>query len=79
MTLRIISLGGIQFEGEVAGLNAKTEAGEITVLNHHRPLITILKRGEAVILKNDGSRKKIKINSGFLEMDQGNNLSVLAD
>ena len=79
MRLKIISLKGVQFDGEVLGLNAKTTSGEITVLDHHRPLITVLESGSGVLIKKDGSREKIKINSGFLEVDRKNNLTVLAD
>lgn len=79
MKLKIISLKCIKFEGEAAGLNIKTTSGEITVLDNHRPLITILSKGDAVIIKTDGSREKIAVNSGFLEMGPDNDLGVLID
>lgn len=79
MILRIISLQGIKFEGEAAGFNVKTSSGEITVLDHHRPLISVLTKGEAKIIKPDGGRENIAINSGFLEMGGKNSLSVLID
>jgi len=78
MKLTIYSLKGIEFEGEAASFNAKTRNGEITVLDNHRPLITLLEEGTAKIGLQD-SIKNFEIKSGFLEMDDRNNLSVLAD
>lgn len=79
MKLTIYSLKGIEFEGEAASFNAKTQMGEITVLDRHRPLITILEKGVAKIGLPDQSIKNFEIKSGFLEMDDGNNLSILKD
>jgi F-type H+-transporting ATPase subunit epsilon len=79
MKLTILSLKGIQYDGEAAGLNVKTTSGDITVLDHHRPLVTVLTKGEAKIIKPDGGRESVAINSGFLEMGPENHLTVLAD
>ncbi|MBI2055714.1 MAG: hypothetical protein HYT42_02370 [Candidatus Sungbacteria bacterium] len=79
MKLTILSLKGVRFDGEAAGFNVKTTSGEITVLNHHRPLVSVLAKGEAKIIKANGGREKIHINSGFLEMGSKNDLSVLID
>ncbi len=79
MKLLVYSLKGIEFEGEILSFNVKTRSGEITILNHHRPLITLLEKGEAKIGLEDGAKKKLEISSGFLEMDGKNNLSVLTD
>lgn len=79
MKLTILSLKGIQFDGEAEGLNVTTTSGEITILDHHHPLVTVLAKGEAKIIKSDGSRESVVINSGFLEMGLENNLSVLID
>lgn len=79
MKLAIYSLKGMEFEGDAVSLNIGTENGEITVLDHHRPLITILRKGIAKIVLPDSSIKDFAIESGFLEMDDKNNLSVLSD
>ena len=68
---------GVRFEGEASSFNVKTRAGEITVLDHHHPLITILEEGCAVITKQNGDRAEFDIKSGFLEMDPDNTLTVL--
>lgn len=77
MKLNVISLKGLEFTGEVAGFNVKTTSGEITILDRHRPLVTVLKNGTAFILRNDGERFPLKISSGFLEMSPENELNVL--
>lgn len=79
MKLAIKSLKGIEFQGEAVSLNLKTASGEITVLDHHRPLITLLVSGIATIGHENGEEKKIEIQSGFLEVDNKNNVVVLVD
>ncbi|MDO8523084.1 MAG: hypothetical protein Q7S12_02255 [bacterium] len=78
MKLSIYSLKGVEFEGETKGINVKTTAGEITVLDHHLPIISVLAKGKAVIFNASG-KQEININGGFLEMAEGNHLSLLID
>lgn len=78
MKLQIISLKGVKFDGEVSLLNLKTTSGEITVLDNHRPLITVLTKGEAVVVKKDGEKLNFKIDSGFLEVGNNNQATILA-
>jgi F0F1-type ATP synthase epsilon subunit len=68
---------GVRFDGEASSFNVKTRAGEITVLDHHHPLITILEACKAVVIKQNGDRAEFDIQSGFLEMDPNNTLTVL--
>jgi len=79
MLLTVYSLKGIEFNGEATSLNVKTEAGEITVLNGHRPLISALRPGALKITKLDGMMEEINISSGFLEMSPNNRLDILLD
>lgn len=79
MKLRILSLKGVEFDGEAESFNVKTESGEITILDHHRPLVTILKKGRSVITKMNKEKVYIDIKAGFLEMNKKNELKVLID
>ncbi|MFA6354631.1 MAG: F0F1 ATP synthase subunit epsilon [Candidatus Paceibacterota bacterium] len=79
MRLKVTSLQKIEYEGEIRSFNVKTEIGEITILDNHRPLITILKPCLAVITDSNNNKKEIEITSGFLEMNQKNELNVLVD
>jgi F0F1-type ATP synthase epsilon subunit len=78
MLLNVITLKGIEFEGEVSSVNLKTTSGEITVLDGHRPLITQLMEGQAIVVKENGDKLKIKIGSGFLEFGANNQATILA-
>ena len=79
MKLNIVSLKGVEFEGEVASVNLKTTSGEITVLDNHRALITELKKGKAVIVKKSGEKLNFDIKSGFLEIGENNQATILAN
>jgi len=79
MELKVLSLKGLEYKGEINSLNVKTTSGEITVLDHHRPLITILTKGTAVIIGKENQKTKLEISSGFLEVSPDNRISVLID
>lgn len=79
MKLTLLSLKGVEYQGEIKSFNVKTKAGEITIMDHHRPLITVLKKGPATIVTQDNQTIEREINSGFLEMNPANHLNVLID
>ncbi|KKU69653.1 MAG: hypothetical protein UX94_C0019G0005 [Parcubacteria group bacterium GW2011_GWA2_47_21] len=60
MKLTIYSLKGVEFEGEAASFNVRAEDGEITVLDHHRPLITLLAGGARIVQRQNRSMVRIK-------------------
>ena len=70
---------GILFDGEAISVNAKTTVGEITVLDHHRPLISILQKGNIVVSDGAGKKNNFATMSGFLEMNDANMLTALID
>jgi F-type H+-transporting ATPase subunit epsilon len=77
MRLSVISLKGIEFNGEASSLNVKTTSGEITVLSGHRPLITELSPCTATIIKSDGQKITFEVHSGFLEIGEKSIVSLL--
>ena len=79
MKLSVKSLKGIEFEGDASFLNIKTASGEITVLDHHRPLVTLLAKGEAGIKRHGDGEKRIVVEGGFLEVEDTNSVTVLID
>lgn len=79
MKLKALNLKGIVFDGDVKSANLKTKAGEITILDNHRPLVALLEKGEAKIKRVDGVEESIAIQSGFLEMSPENMLTLLID
>jgi len=79
MKLSITTLQGIKFEGEINSVNLKTTSGEITVLDNHRPLITQLEKGEAIIVKENGDKINFNIEAGFLEIGEDNQATILTN
>ncbi len=79
MKLTITSLKKIEYEGEAVSVNLKTTSGEITVLDGHRPLVTALASGPAVITKKDGDKFNFGISSGFMEVNSNSEVTILAD
>ncbi len=79
MTLGVYSLQKVLFQGEASEVNCRTRTGEITVLDHHRPLITVLERGVMKIVDDNGKEWYIPVSSGLLKMDEGNQAKVLVE
>jgi F-type H+-transporting ATPase subunit epsilon len=76
--LQIITPEKVVFSEEVDQFSVTTEAGEITVLPHHIPLVTTLKAGE-LRYKKDGQEDVLAISGGFAEVRPNNEVVVLAD
>ena len=78
MKLSVYSLKKVLFAGEASLLNCKTMAGEITVLDHHETFIGALRPGVMKIVAQ-GKDNFFEINSGFLEVREGNEVRCLVD
>ena len=70
MLLTIAQVDRVLFEGEVYSVNCPGKEGELTVLAHHVPLITTLKRGVIHVRrrKEDQSQEEFPIEHGLLEV-----------
>lgn len=79
MRLSIYSLKKVLFEGEAASVNAKTASGEITVLDHHRPLISLLESGTVKVIDADEKEHYLSVTSGFLEVNAQNTVWLLVE
>ena len=71
MKINIYSIKQILFQDEAVSLNAKSIAGEITILENHIPFITELALGPIKIVDKNGVTHIIGIESGFLEVKPG--------
>jgi F-type H+-transporting ATPase subunit epsilon len=65
------------FEGEVDSVSIPTPDGEITVLPHHIPLISIVTPG-SILVRIGKEEKLFAVSRGVVEVD-GNSLRILAD
>lgn len=79
MKLSIYSINKTLFEGEVDKLTAKTTVGEITVLDGHLPLISILQGPSVDIVDGKNQKTAVKLTSGILEVRPESEVVVLVN
>ena len=75
--LRVVSVERSLFEGDVDFIVATGADGELGILPHHAPLMTILKPG-ALRIKQGGEEQLLFVGGGFLEV-LPDRVTVLAD
>ncbi len=68
----------IVLKEEVDGVTLPTQEGEITVLANHIPLVANLKPGVATVHR-DGRQEYLAVSGGFVEVQPGSKIIVLAD
>lgn len=59
-------------------LSCPTEMGQITILPNHEPLVAALVPGE-LVAKNGGEQFFVNVTGGFVQVDSGSRVTVLAD
>jgi len=79
MKLGVYSLQNVLFDGQAVSLNCVTQQGEITVLDHHEALITILEKGIMTIIDAEKKEVIIPITSGFLEIDLNGHVRAMVE
>ena len=79
MELSIYSLKNILFQGQASLLNCKTVMGEITVLDNHESLITVLSEGVIKVIDKNKKEFFFQIKSGFLEVRPGNEMRCIVN
>ncbi len=79
MKLSIYSLKKILYDAEAESVNCQTETGEITVLDHHRPLISALKKGVIKIVDRESKEHYIPVSNGFLKVDFGSRVKFIVE
>jgi F0F1-type ATP synthase epsilon subunit len=79
MKLSVYSLKNILFQGDAKSLNCKTVMGEITVLDNHQTLITVLASGIIKVVDDKNKENFFPIKSGFLEVKPGNEVRCIVE
>lgn len=79
MKVGIYSLKKTLFEGDAISVNVKTTSGEITILDHHRPLISQLAAGTITVTDKNKKEHFVPVASGFLEVDSANHAKFIVD
>jgi F-type H+-transporting ATPase subunit epsilon len=78
MQLDIVTAEGSVYSGEVNAISAPGVEGELGVLSHHAPLLTVLQPGELRLRIADQEDLCLAVSGGFLEV-MSNDVTVLAD
>lgn len=60
-------------------MNCKTAVGEITILDHHRPLIGMLEQGVVRVTDSEIKEHYFQVNGGFIEVRPQNETRLLVD
>ena len=79
MHIGVYTLQKVLYQGEAESVNCQTTTGEITILDHHRPLISILKKGVMKIIDINKKEWYIPVSSGFLEVRSGDEAKFLVE
>ncbi len=86
MQLSIFTMRRTVFSGQTPRVTAPTTTGEVTILEHHEPYVTVLAPGElhyvAIVPHGAGTAEKeetLNIIGGFLEVRADNEVRILAD
>jgi F-type H+-transporting ATPase subunit epsilon len=69
MKFQIITPERVVFSDEVDQVSLMTTTGEITILPHHIPLVTVLKPGE-LRYKKDNEEQAIAVSGGFAILEE---------
>ena len=75
--LEIITPERTVFQGEVDSVSLPTPLGEITILPHHIPLMSIVVPG-SVLVRQKSEEQLFAVSRGVIEID-GSHVRVLAD
>ena len=79
MQIGIYSLEKVLFQGVAREVNCRTRSGEITILDHHEPLISLLARGTVKVIDENGQASFFPVASGFLEINSHDEVKILVE
>lgn len=79
MTLGVYSLEKVLFQGEASEVNCNTKMGEITILDKHEPLISVLAPGTIKVVDENKKEWYIPVSSGFLEVRADSKVRFLVE
>ena len=75
--LDIVTAEALVFSGEVDGLVAPGSEGQLGILPHHAPLMTMLAPGE-LLIKQSAGEQYLAVSGGFLEV-RPDHIIILTD
>lgn len=78
MRFKIVTPDGVKYDDTVLSVSIPTENGEITVLEQHAALVSVLRAGELLIKKSDHD-VLIAVSGGVVEVRETGDVYILAD
>lgn len=75
--LVIASVGETRFDGQAISATFPGADGELTVLAHHEPLVTTLKKGTITVRESPGEPRTFDIEDGVLEVSRNRAVVLL--
>ncbi len=78
LTLKIVTPDGVTYDGVADSVSLPTTTGEITVLPHHVPLVSLVQAGELRI-KKAGVETSLAVAGGVIEIRPNSEVYVLAE
>jgi F-type H+-transporting ATPase subunit epsilon len=76
MRVRIAKVGESLFEGEARSLSVPGSEGDMTILSHHEPLITALRKGTVTVTTAEGVQT-FEIEKGLVEVSNNEVIVLL--
>jgi F0F1-type ATP synthase epsilon subunit len=79
MILNIYSIKKPVITKEIRSINLKTKAGELTILDHHLPLIVPMVKGLMKIIDAQDVESVLDVNGGIVEVRPENKINILIE
>ena len=78
LQVELVSPERILFSGDATSVTARTAEGDIAFLSGHAPFIGLLNIGVVTIDLTDGTRMKVAVHGGFVEV-MDDRVTILSD
>ncbi len=78
MKVAIHSIQKTLFDGKAEKVICETPMGQITVLDHHLPLIAEITGPSIAVVQKNGERAEVPLAEGFLEVRPESEVVILA-
>ena len=75
--LVVATVGETKFDGAAISATLPGAGGVMTILAHHEPIVSILKRGSLMVKVQDGETKNFEIESGVVEVNMNKVIVLL--
>ena len=79
MHISIHSIRQTLFEGQAQKLICRTPQGQITILDHHLPMVSLLTGPFVEAVNPAGEATRIPMTGGFLEVQPESRIVILAE